>query len=621
MLDVFLSPSERSVNSESSTEMLYKRVSRPELEEMANKGDAEAQFNLFHIYSHSKKGEKMKEANEMLVKSAENGYQKALFLYGKFLVQGINFPKNIDKGIEQINKSSEKGNVKAALFLAHAYEKGQFVQADCSKAVYYYKIASSLESSSANNALGSFYQKGVMGLDKDIDMAIHYYSLSSSEGNSIAKFNLSILLKEKGETEKSDKLLKEAADEGVPQAQFNYALRLDPHKEREKYTELMRSAANKGLPRACFSYALILKHDGNEEESIKYLKKAATAGHAKSQYLYAKAMKDKDPVLCRKFLEASQNQIPDAKVLLEEMIQKANGNDPDSLYYQYLASSENNKEKAIELLKQAADGNQREALLKLSEEYSTGINVEKDYGKSNAILQELVNNGDSSAECNLGRAYELGQGFPVDLKKAEELYHSSYLHGCEAGGLNYAHLLKRTNRQKEAAKVYSDLYQQHNTTQVEYYYAKSLLNSSSKEDNETAIRFLEKLSDQGYLKAMHDYGFALLHGTNVTKDINRAITLIKESAAQGNISSKFAISQFMMEGYHMKEDIVGGVQLLKECSRENYYPAIVKEAELSVKNDPERAKELIKKAESIPYISNQYSECTKTLEQIKNSLN
>ena len=565
-----------------------------QIEEMAMNSNKEAQFILYKIYSKIKTPEKMLQANELLAKSSDQSYPPAMYVFGKLLLQGKVFQRNQVRGMSLLNSAASAKYTKALLFLAHINETGIFVKQDSKTAVLFYQKAAQNGSGSAENALGSFYQKGIMGLPVDIDQAIDHYRKAADLGHSIAKFNLSVLLREKGESDKANQLLDEASHEGVPQAQFNKTLTMDTKTQKKEIMSLLKSSADKGLTKACYSYGSFLEEDGNNK-GIKYLEKAATDGHSRAQLKCSHILKTSDPIQSRKYLEEAKKTLSEAQKEYDEMIKNANGNDPEQLYQHYVYLRTKDPKASFEPLSKSAATKHVDAMLHLASEYDKGEITEKNYEEEVRILQELAEKGNSDAENNLGRCFELGRGIEIDLGKALDLYKKAFEQNSVTGGLNYARMLRLQKHFNEAGKIYADLYKKHKDPAVLYFYGRALINGHCGEKDSKGLDFIKKSADAKFPTAMHNYGVMLYYGEGgVKQDIDEAIKLFRECAKLQKPTYKFALAQVLLNGYHVEKDEAEAIKLLDACIEIGFVPAMVAKGKYLLTTDKSKGIELIK---------------------------
>jgi TPR repeat protein len=131
----------------------------------------------------------------------------------------------------------------------------------------------------------------------------------------------------------------------------------------------------------------------------------------------------------------------------------------------------------------------------------------EDYAAAVAIWKPLAQKGDADAAFNLGQAYRLGRGVPVDLSRAQ-----NWLKQAAVAG----HLDAQTTL--------------------------GLLLFDSGSRNE-AMTWLKKAAERGEPRAMLVYGTALFNGDGVTRDPLMAYAYVSRSAAQGLEPAKDTLQQ------------------------------------------------------------------------------
>lgn len=130
---------------------------------------------------------------------------------------------------------------------------------------------------------------------------------------------------------------------------------------------------------------------------------------------------------------------------------------------------------------------------------------QKNYAQALAIYTKLANEGNPSAQNNLGLMYAKGQGVPQDYQKAVEWY------------------TKATNQ--------GDADAQNNLGSM-YYHGRGV-----PQDDQKAVEWYTKAANQGPAVAQHNLGFMYLHGRAVSKDPAKAQTLWQKACQQGHKGS------------------------------------------------------------------------------------
>ncbi len=111
----------------------------PQLLQLANDGDAEAQNIMGNYYSNGYFVDKdKKQAFEWYTKSAEQGYASAQYNLGCCYELGQGVAQDYAKAVEWYTKSAEQGDARAQYNLGYCYEFGHGVAQDYTKAVEWY---------------------------------------------------------------------------------------------------------------------------------------------------------------------------------------------------------------------------------------------------------------------------------------------------------------------------------------------------------------------------------------------------------------------------------------------------------------------------------------------------
>ena len=120
-----------------------------------------------------------------------------------------------------------------------------------------------------------------------------------------------------------------------------------------------------------------------------------------------------------------------------------------------------------------------------------------DYATAVAKWRPAANAGDPDAQFNLGQAYKLGWGVPMDLPVAAEWFRKAAAQGHIRAEDNYGLLLFRSGKRVEA------------------------------------MPYIQKSAARGEPRAQYILGTALFNGENVQKDWVRAYAMMTRAVAQG----------------------------------------------------------------------------------------
>src|SRR5579884_700162 len=130
-----------------------------------------------------------------------------------------------------------------------------------------------------------------------------------------------------------------------------------------------------------------------------------------------------------------------------------------------------------------------------------------DYSAAVAIWQPLAEHGDADAAFNLGQAYRLGRGVPLDLAMAENWFEKA---------ANAGHL--------DAETTLGLLLFQNG-------------------DRAAGLKWLRRAAEEGEPRALLVYGTALYNGDGVTKDRVLGYAYVSRAADQGLAPAKDTLAQ------------------------------------------------------------------------------
>ncbi len=130
-----------------------------------------------------------------------------------------------------------------------------------------------------------------------------------------------------------------------------------------------------------------------------------------------------------------------------------------------------------------------------------------DYPTAIKAWRPLAISGDADAQFNLGQAYKLGRGVPVDLLQAEDWYRKAALQGHLQAEDNYGLIqFQNGNRQQ-------------------------------------ALPWIEKSAARGEPRSQYILGTALFNGDMVTKDWVKAYALMTRASAAGLAPASASLAQ------------------------------------------------------------------------------
>ena len=157
-------------------------------------GNKFVKITMAGIYSDSNnKLYNMDKAIELYKDCAENDSDSfSMFRLGSIYFNGNGVEKNTVLGLQYLNHAAKSGNKYAKITLAGIYSNGDNKFYDMAKAIRLYKDCAENENEPdpfSMYRLGAIYLKG-KGVEKDIELGLHYLNNAIAGGNSFAKVTL-----------------------------------------------------------------------------------------------------------------------------------------------------------------------------------------------------------------------------------------------------------------------------------------------------------------------------------------------------------------------------------------------------------------------------------------------
>ena len=168
----------------------------PLLEKAAEKGHAEAQYELSKLYFGGLGvTQDFTKAAKWTQKAAEQGVVMAQSFLGFLYISGQGVKQNYVEAVEWFQKASEQGGAYAQCCLGYIYENGLGVTQDNSEAVKWYQKAAEQGYADAQCCLGVMYENG-KGIKKDYQQALKWYRMAAEQNDARAQCNLGRLYEE-----------------------------------------------------------------------------------------------------------------------------------------------------------------------------------------------------------------------------------------------------------------------------------------------------------------------------------------------------------------------------------------------------------------------------------------
>ena len=376
-------------------------------------GNKFVKITMAGIYSDSNnKLYNMDKAIELYKDCAENDSDSfSMFRLGSIYFNGNGVEKNTVLGLQYLNHAAKSGNKYAKITLAGIYSNGDNEFYDMAKAIRLYKDCAENENEPdpfSMYRLGAIYLKG-KGVEKDIELGLHYLNNAIAGGNSFAKVTL---------------------------ANF-YADSTHDMYDIAKAIQLYKDCAeNEDEPDPFSMYKLgsiYIKGNGvekNIELGLHYLNNAIDGGNS-----FAKV------TLADFYADSTHDMYDIAKAiqLYKDCAENEDEPDPFSMYKLWsIYIKGNGVEKNIELglhyLNNAIDGGNSFAKVTLADFYADSTHSRYNITKAIQLYKDCIkNDSDSYSMSRLGSIYLFGHG--VDKDEALGL---KYLNDAVANGNEHA---------------------------------------------------------------------------------------------------------------------------------------------------------------------------------------
>lgn len=334
----------------------------------AKAGHVESQYNYALSLLNNKQSDK---AIYWFKKASDNGNVGATYYYGSLMFNGQGIEQNKANGIQYMTNAASKGFVVAYARLAQIFYNGDGGTKDYSKAFDFAKKGAMSRNTSAMLILAYCYIKG-QGTAQDYYLGTQWFV----EASKIHKKDVAKFLKE---------------DDNGTYTQYLHGLK--QYFVEKNYTEAIKLftkvdkakvAEGKTMLGVCMGNRNYDKK--NEKKAVKKLEKASEKSLAACYYL--------------------------------------------SSMYETGTGCQENKDKALELLKKAADGGIAFAQCKLGDMYMSGSGIPRDYAQAAKyyLLAEAQNRLTAHSALNLANCYYMKISVLPDLDKAKERAASLALH-------------------------------------------------------------------------------------------------------------------------------------------------------------------------------------------------
>ena len=153
----------------------------------AERGDAEAQFNLGVMYEYGRGVPKdHAQAATWYRKAAEQGQADAQALMSVAYLSGLGVPRDTAQAVAWAQKAAEQDHAGGQYMLGQMYLIGEGVPQDLTKAVEWTRKAAEKGHATSQGTLGEMYENGT-GVPKDTVQALAWYRKAAEQGQADAQ--------------------------------------------------------------------------------------------------------------------------------------------------------------------------------------------------------------------------------------------------------------------------------------------------------------------------------------------------------------------------------------------------------------------------------------------------
>ena len=394
-------------------------------------GQEEAVLGDKYYYGHGLPTDYAK-ALHLYTIAADKGYTPAMVSLGSMMREGVGRKKDTVGALSWYRKAAEGGNADAQALAGQMYEAGEGVVRNLETAIEYYQEAANGGHVESCASLGYIYEHGSEDVQTNsahtlvhpvlccpsplllllavIHRLLCYVCVGVSQELNYVPVDI----------DAAAAWYREAAEKGYAKAMNNLAYlhfigSVNGKKEYEEAVRWFRQAAEQGNAGALNNLAIAYESgkgvERDEDMALQMYAEAAALGHVSAQsslgYLYLKQ---------RRF-----------DVALDWLRKAADGADREAYYhlaqmYHHGLHVQRDDQHAYQLYNKAADAGHPYALLEVGHALFTGRGVKKDVDRAFVVYKQSAELGVSEAENSVGVMMEEGVGVLRDVKGAREWY-------------------------------------------------------------------------------------------------------------------------------------------------------------------------------------------------------
>ncbi len=247
-------------------------------------------------------------------------------------------------------------------------------------------------------------------------------------------------------------------------------------------------------------------------------------------------------------------------------------------------------DRAVPLLKAAAEQGHADAQFNLGNCYYKGEGVKQDYAEAVSWYRKSAEQGHINAQYNLGLCYENGKGVRQDHAEAVKWYRKSAEQGNAYAQNNLGVCYKKGRGvgqdYAEAVKWYRKAAEQGNSD-AQFNFGLCCANGEGVgQDYAEAVKWFKKAADQKDSDAEYSLGVCYISGKGVTKDYAEALKWFRKSAERGNKFAQYNLGACYEYSKGVKQDIAEAVKWYRKAAEQGDKEAQGALARLTEKEAP-----------------------------------
>ncbi|KAJ3334713.1 hypothetical protein HDU93_007381, partial [Gonapodya sp. JEL0774] len=239
---------------------------------------------------------------------------------------------------------------------------------------------------------------------------------------------------------------------------------------------------------------------------------------------------------------------------------------------------EQNLDKASQVYLRAAEFGHVQAMHQLYYFYKNGLGIlPKNLESAFTWCQRAVEQGNDSAQLDLGDCFYFGQGHAEDHKEAAKWYRKLADQGHSDGQFNLGVIyLNGHGVQKDEAEAVKWFRRAADQSNASAQYGLGMMYANGQgvpKDHGEAVKWFGKAAEQGYADAQNGLGFMYENGQGVQKEEEEAVKWYRRAAEQGNRAAQFALGLIYSYGKGVQKNEAEAVKWYRKAADQGNAPA------------------------------------------------